>query len=71
MALERKEKVEAGLIVKEIMDAGTSLYKSVVKVKGRPLSPLALKYVEYYNEHSDSRRVCEMEKLRQESKSYF
>ena len=71
VALERKEKVEAGLTVKEIMDTGTSLYKSVVKVKGRPLSPLALKYVEYYNEHSDSRRVCEMEKLRQESKSYF
>lgn len=54
--------------IKKILDADAELYKSVVKVKGRPLSPLALKFVEFYNEHSNSRRLCDMRKLEAESK---
>ena len=43
--------------IKKILDIDAELYKSVVKVKGRPLSPLALKFIEFYNENSSSRRL--------------
>ncbi len=54
--------------IKKILDVDAELYKSVVKVKGRPLSPLALKFIQFYNENSDSRRLCDMRRLEQESK---
>ena len=55
-------------IIKKILDIDTELYKSVVKVKGRPLSPLALKFIQFYNENSDSRRLCDIRRLEKESK---
>lgn len=55
--------------VKKLLDIDTQLYKSVVKVKGRPLSPLALKFIQFYNENSDSRRLCNMRELELESKA--
>jgi len=55
-------------LIKKILDVDTELYKSVVKVKGRPLSPLALKFIQFYNENSDSRRLCDMRRLESESK---
>ena len=54
--------------IKKILDVDTELYKSVVKVKGRPLSPLAMKFIQFYNENSDSRRLCDMRRLEKESK---
>ena len=54
--------------IKKILDIDTELYKSVVKVKGRPLSPLALKFIQFYNENSDSRRLCDIRRLEKESK---
>lgn len=55
--------------IKKILDIDAELYKSVVKVKGRPLSPLALKFIEFYNENSSSRRLCDIRQLERESKA--
>lgn len=65
--LEPGEEIGSGFRIKKIIDANVELYKSVVKVKDRPLSPLGLQFIKYYNENSNSRRLCDINKLIAES----
>ncbi|MBQ9635019.1 MAG: LysR family transcriptional regulator substrate-binding protein, partial [Acidaminococcaceae bacterium] len=66
--LSEGEDLEENLIVKKILDADAEIYKSVVKVKGRPLSLLALKFLEFYNEYGYAKRLCNIQSLYEESK---
>ncbi|MBQ8919981.1 MAG: LysR family transcriptional regulator [Acidaminococcaceae bacterium] len=66
--VEPGEELGEAYHIKKILDVDTELYKSVVKVKGRPLSPLALKFIQFYNENSNSRRLCDMRRLETESR---
>lgn len=61
------EDLEEALVAKKILDADANIYKSVVKVKGRPLSLLALKFLEFYNEYGNGKRLCNIKKLYEES----
>ena len=61
------EELGANLIAKKILDADANIYKSVVKVKGRPLSLLALKFLDFYNEYGNGKRLCNIRKLYEES----
>lgn len=62
------EDIEENLVVKKILDADVEIYKSVVKVKGRPLSLLALKFLEFYNEYGNAKRLCNIRSLYEESR---
>jgi len=64
--VESDDDLDAKYKIKKLLDADSELYKSVVRVKGRPLSPLALRFLEYYNENSNSRKLCSIRKLRKE-----
>ena len=61
------EELGVNLVAKKILDADANIYKSVVKVKGRPLSLLALKFVDFYNEYGNGKRLCNIKKLYEES----
>lgn len=65
--LEPGEEIGSEFKVKKILDIDVELYKSVVKVHDRPLSPLALQFIKYYNENSNSRRICNINELIEES----
>lgn len=65
--LEPGEEIGSEFKVKKILDIDVELYKSVVKVHDRPLSPLALQFIKYYNENSNSRRICNISELIEES----
>ena len=67
MPMSEDEDMDKDLVVKKILDADIEIYKSVVKVKGRPLSPLALKFVEFYNENGNAKRLCDIGALYEES----
>ena len=62
------DNLEENLTAKKILDADVDIYKSVVKVKGRPLSLLALKFLEFYNEYGYAKRLCNIQALYEESK---
>ena len=68
MPMSEGEEMSGELVVKKILDTDIEIYKSVVKVKGRPLSPLALKFVDYYNENGNARRLCDIRRLYEESR---
>ena len=65
--IEWGEEISPQFKIKKLLDADVELYKSVVKVSGRPLSPLAMRFVEFYNENSNSHRLCNIKALRKES----
>ena len=62
------EHLGAAFCVKKIVDIEFDIYKSVVRVKDRPLSYVALKFVEFYNENSNSHRLCNIRQLFDEVK---
>lgn len=66
--IEAGENLGEEFRVKKLLDVQADLYKSVVKVRNRPLSPLAFKFLQFYQENSDSQCLCDMRKLEQESK---
>lgn len=51
------------LIKKKILDADVELYKSVVKVKDRPLSVIAQKFLKFYAQKRNSQQVCNLDEL--------
>ena len=67
--ISKDEKLEKNLIVKKITDAEANIYKSVVKMKGRPLSLPALKFLEFYSEYGYGKQLCNLDDLYKESGS--
>ena len=65
--ISKDEKLEENLVVKKITDAEAAIYKSVVKVKGRPLSLLAFKFVEFYSRYGYGKQLCNLDDLYKES----
>ena len=65
--ISKNEKLEENLVVKRITDAEAVIYKSVVKVKGRPLSPLALNFLEFYSEYGYGKQLCNLDDLYKEA----
>ena len=65
--ISKDEKLEENLVVKRITDAKAMIYKSVVKVKGRPLSLLALNFLEFYSKHGFGKQLCNLDDLYKES----
>ena len=65
--ISKDEKLEEDLVVKKITDAEAVIYKSVVKVKGRPLSLLALKFIEFYSGYGYGKQLCNLDDLYKES----
>ena len=61
--MEPKEKLPEGLIAKAITGVDTDLYKTVVRVKGRPLSVVAKKFLQFYSDVRDSERMIKIKDL--------
>ena len=61
--MEPKEKLPEGLIAKPITGVDTDLYKTVVRVKGRPLSVVAKKFLQFYSDIRDSERMIKIKDL--------
>lgn len=55
--MEAGENLGDHFVVRRIEDTGADLFKTVVKVKGRPLSVIAKKFLKFYSEARNSRRV--------------
>lgn len=55
--IEPGEDIGCHFTCRRIEEAGTELYKTVVKVKGRPLSVIARKFLKFYSEARHSQRV--------------
>ena len=67
ISISKNEKLEENLIVKKITDAEANIYKSVVKMKGRPLSLPALKFLKFYSEFGYGKQLCNLDDLYKES----
>ena len=55
--IEPGEDIGCHFTCRRIEEADTELYKTVVKVKGRPLSVIARKFLKFYSEARHSQRV--------------
>lgn len=60
---EAKEPMHEQLIRKKIPQAITDLHKTIVKVRGRPLSAIAKKFLKFYSEIRHSERVKNFDEL--------
>lgn len=60
---EPEEFLGNDLITKKIADADVELFKTVVKVKDRPLSVIAQKFLKFYAQKRNSQQVCDLKKL--------
>jgi LysR family transcriptional regulator, salicylic acid-responsive activator of bsdBCD len=61
--MESNERFNSDFIIKKIKNVKAELFKSVVKVKGRPLSAAAIKFLQFYDSTSNSIRVHNMTDL--------
>ncbi len=55
--MEPGENIGSHFVCRRIEEAGADLFKTVVKVKGRPLSVIARKFLKFYSEARHSKRV--------------
>lgn len=60
---EPEEWLGHGLIKKKINATGIELFKTVVKVKDRPLSVIARKFLQFYAQTRNSQQVCDLDEL--------
>lgn len=61
--VEPGEFIGNNLIVKPISGIDVDLYKTIVKVKDRPLSAIAKKFIKFYAQKRDSEQVCDLNKI--------
>ena len=61
--IEPGEFLGSDLVTKRISDATIDLFKTVVKVKDRPLSVIAQKFLKFYSQKRNSQQVCDLKKL--------
>lgn len=60
---EPEENLGPQLIKKKITDPDIRLFKTIVKVKDRPLSVIAQKFLKFYAQKRNSQQVCNLEEL--------
>lgn len=63
--IEPGEDIGCHFTCRRIEEADTELYKTVVKVKGRPLSVIARKFLKFYSEARHSQRVGKLSTMLQ------
>ncbi len=61
--MEPREVLPKGLVAKNISDVDTDLYKTVVRVKGRPLSVVSKKFLQFYSDVRNSERMIKIKDL--------
>ena len=61
--IELTEEIDDQLVYKQIKDVDPDLHKTVVKVKGRPLSVIAKKFLKFYSEIRHSERVRKLNEM--------
>lgn len=61
--IELTEEINDQLVYKQIKDVDPDLHKTVVKVKGRPLSVIAKKFLKFYSEIRHSERVRKLNEM--------
>ncbi|WP_419078073.1 LysR family transcriptional regulator substrate-binding protein [Phascolarctobacterium faecium] len=61
--IEPGEFLGSDLVTKRISDTTIDLFKTVVKVKDRPLSVIAQKFLKFYSQKRNSQQVCDLKKL--------
>ena len=64
--IEQKEKLGSNFIIRQVTDVQAEFAKTVVHVKGRPLSSLAKCFLRFYAQNRNSQQVCNLEKLLRE-----
>lgn len=60
---EPEEILGIQLLKKKIINTNIELFKTVVKVKDRPLSIVAQKFLKFYAQKRNSQQVCDLDKL--------
>lgn len=68
IAIEPEEFMGKNFVVKKISDLDADVYKTVVKVKGRPLSVVAQKFLKFYAKTRGSQQVCNLDELLQKER---
>ena len=61
--IEPGEFLGPDLVTKKISDTNIDLFKTIVKVKDRPLSVIAQKFLKFYSQKRNSQQVCDLQKL--------
>lgn len=61
--IEHNEEIAEECVVKRIEDVDVDLYKTVVKVKDRPLSVAAQHFLKYYAKTRNSQQVCNLDEI--------
>lgn len=61
--MEPREVLDENLTAKTIAGVDTDLYKTVVRVKGRPLSVVAKKFLQFYSDVRNSERLIKIKDL--------
>lgn len=51
-------------VIKKISDINIELFKTIVKVKDRPLSAIAQEFLKFYAKKRNSQQLCDFEKLK-------
>ncbi|WP_405384132.1 LysR family transcriptional regulator [Phascolarctobacterium sp.] len=60
---EPAEKLGDEFVIRKISDISADVYKTVVKVKDRPLSVAAQQFLKFYAKTRNSQQVCDLEEL--------
>ena len=63
LLVEPDEEIGEDYVAKKIEDIGFSFYKTVVKVKNRPLSVAAQNFLKYYAKTRSSEKVCNLDNI--------
>lgn len=61
--IEPNEYLGEEFVTKKITDAQIDLFKTIVKVKDRPLSVIAQKFLKFYSQKRNSQQVCDLAKI--------
>ncbi len=65
--IEPKEKLGSYFLVRQLVDVEAEFAKTVVRVKGRPMSAIAKSFLRFYAQNRNSQQVCNLEKLLREN----
>lgn len=60
---EPNEFLGHGLIVKPLTGIDSPLYKTIVKAAGKKLSPIAVKFLQFYSETRNSEKFCDLDNI--------
>lgn len=59
--VELREDLREEFVTRPISDINADVYKTVVKVKGRPMSVAAQHFLKFYAKTRHSQQVCDLE----------